>query len=80
LPYSVCRKVIWVFGTVSSASASIGMIGPTLEALDQIISARCAALASEREKIRGQAGFPWWPKIASPRRSPGNRISLPPHA
>ena len=40
---------------------------PTLEALEEIISARCAALASEREKIRGQAGFHWWPKIANPR-------------
>jgi hypothetical protein len=40
---------------------------PTLEALDEIISARCAVLASKREKIRGQAGFRWWPKIANPR-------------
>jgi hypothetical protein len=40
---------------------------PTLEALDEIISMRCAALATEREKIRGQTGFHWWPKIANPR-------------
>ena len=40
---------------------------PTLEALDQIISMRCAALATEHEKIRGQTGFHWWPKIANPR-------------
>ena len=40
---------------------------PTLEALDEIISMRCAALASEREKIKSQAGFHWWPKIANPR-------------
>jgi len=39
---------------------------PTLEALDQIISMRCAALATEREKIKSQAGFHWWPKIANP--------------
>ena len=31
---------------------------PTLEALDEIISMRCAALASEREKIRGQSRLP----------------------
>jgi transposase len=40
---------------------------PTLEALDEIISLRCAALATEGEKIRGQTGFPWRPKIANPR-------------
>jgi len=38
---------------------------PTLEALDETISMRCAALASDREKIKSQAGFHWWPKIAN---------------
>jgi len=46
---------------------------PTLEALDEMISMRCAALASQPEKIKSQAGFHWWPKIANPRLSPGNR-------
>src|SRR5271167_1331075 len=40
---------------------------PDLEALDEIISMRCAALASDRQKIKSQAGFHWWPKIANPR-------------
>jgi hypothetical protein len=40
---------------------------PTLAALDEIIATRCAALAGEREKIKSQAGFHWWPKIANPK-------------
>jgi len=40
---------------------------PTLEALDEIISMRCAALATDREKIKNQAGFHWWPKITNPK-------------
>jgi transposase len=40
---------------------------PTLEALDEIISMRCAALAKEPAKIKSQAGFHWWPKIANPK-------------
>lgn len=39
---------------------------PDLETLDEVISARCAALAAERQKIKSQAGFHWWPKIANP--------------
>jgi transposase len=39
----------------------------TLEALEKIVSSRCAALASDHEKIKSQAGFHWWPKIANPR-------------
>jgi len=38
---------------------------PTLEALDDIVSMRCAALATDHEKIKSQAGFHWWPKIAN---------------
>jgi transposase len=40
---------------------------PDLETLDEVISARCAALAAERQKIKSQAGFHGWPKIANPR-------------
>jgi len=40
---------------------------PTLEALEEIVSSRCAALASDHEKIKSQAGFHCWPKIANPR-------------
>ncbi len=40
---------------------------PTLEALDDIISTRCAALAGDRPNIRSHAGFHWWPNIANPR-------------
>ena len=38
---------------------------PTLADLDRIVSARCAALANHREKIKRQASFHWWPKIAN---------------
>jgi len=37
-----------------------------LDALDEIISTRCAALANEPPTIRRRAGFRWWPKIANP--------------
>lgn len=40
---------------------------PNIEALDQIISARCAALANERQTISSQACFHWWPKIVNPK-------------
>ncbi len=40
---------------------------PTLDDLDEIVAARCAALVAERQKIRSQAGFHWWPKIVNPR-------------
>jgi hypothetical protein len=40
---------------------------PTLEDLDQIISARCVALAAQPKEIKSRAGFHWWPKIANPR-------------
>ena len=40
---------------------------PDLETLDDIISARCAALAAERQTIKAQAGFHWWPKIVRPK-------------
>jgi len=45
-----------------------------LDALDQIISKRCAALADEPQTIRRRAGFHGWPKIANPRRSAGNGV------
>jgi len=38
-----------------------------IEALDQVISARCAALAAERQEIKSQAGFHCWPKTANLR-------------
>jgi transposase len=39
---------------------------PTLEALEEIISSRCAVLASERARIKSQTGFHWWQKNANP--------------
>ena len=39
----------------------------TIEILDTIISARCAALSNEREKVKGQGGFHGWPEIANAR-------------
>ena len=39
----------------------------TIEALDEIIGERCAALANERDIIKSRAGFHWWPKITTPK-------------
>jgi transposase len=39
---------------------------PTLDELERIISARCAALADRPAQIHAKAGFHWWPKIANP--------------
>ena len=36
----------------------------TIDELDAIIGERCAELANERDIIKSQAGFHWWPKIA----------------
>jgi hypothetical protein len=36
---------------------------PTIEDLEDIITKRSIDLAAERETIKGQAGFHWWPKI-----------------
>ena len=33
--------------------------------LNEIIAARCVALADERDTIKSRAGFHWWPKIAN---------------
>ena len=39
---------------------------PTLDELDNVISARCAALADRPAQIHAKAGFHWWPKITNP--------------
>jgi hypothetical protein len=38
----------------------------SLAELDAVVAERCVALANNRELIRGQAGFHWWPNRASP--------------
>ena len=38
---------------------------PTIEDLENIIAKRCVDLAAEREAIKGQTGFHWWPKIVN---------------
>ena len=38
----------------------------TLEDLDAVVAERCVALGKDRDLIRGQAGFHWWPKRAGP--------------
>jgi transposase len=37
----------------------------TIDALDEIIGQRCAALANQRDVIKSRAGFRWGPKIAN---------------
>ena len=34
--------------------------------LDAVVAERCVALAKDRELVRGQAGFHWWPKRRRP--------------
>lgn len=38
----------------------------TLADLDAVVAERCVALANDRDLIRGQAGFHWWPNRAVP--------------
>ena len=33
----------------------------TLEHLDAVVADRCVALAGDRDRVRAQAGFHWWP-------------------
>jgi hypothetical protein len=37
----------------------------TLAELDAVVAERCVALGNDRDLIRGQAGFHWWPKRCS---------------
>lgn len=39
---------------------------PTLDELESVIRARCAALANRPAQIHAKTGFHWWPKIANP--------------
>ena len=34
--------------------------------LDAVVAERCVALEKDRDLIRGQAGFHWWPNRVSP--------------
>jgi transposase len=38
----------------------------TLDDLDAVVASRCVALGDDRDLIRGQAGFHWWPKRKTP--------------
>jgi len=38
----------------------------TLDDLDAVVAKRCVALGEDRDLIRGQAGFHWWPKRQEP--------------
>ena len=38
----------------------------TLSQLDAIVAKQCVALAGQREKIKAQTGFLWWPKLTKP--------------
>lgn len=38
----------------------------TLDDLDAVVDSRCVALGDDRELIRGQAGFHWWPMRRAP--------------
>ena len=38
----------------------------TLEQLDTVVARQCVALQADRERIRGQTGFHWWPDRIKP--------------
>jgi hypothetical protein len=38
----------------------------TIEDLDAVVAERCVALGNDRDLVRGQAGFHWWPKRLAP--------------
>ena len=38
----------------------------TLDDLDAAVAAQCVALNSDRDLIRGQTGFHWWPDRVAP--------------
>ena len=38
----------------------------TLADLDAVVAERCVALGNNRDLVRGQAGFHWWPKRITP--------------
>jgi hypothetical protein len=38
----------------------------TLAELDTVVAAQCVALHKDRDRIKGQAGFHWWPERVSP--------------
>jgi len=38
----------------------------TLDDLDAVVASRCIVLGDDRDLIRGQAGFHWWPKRRTP--------------
>jgi transposase len=38
----------------------------TIEDLDAVVAERCVALEKDRDLIRGQAGFHWWPSRTNP--------------
>jgi hypothetical protein len=37
----------------------------SLAELDAVVAKRCVALGNDRDLIRGQAGFHWWPKTVT---------------
>jgi hypothetical protein len=39
----------------------------TLADLDAVLAKRCVALTADRDLIRGQAGFHWWPDRVGPK-------------
>jgi hypothetical protein len=38
----------------------------TLDALDAAVARQCVALGADRDRVRGQAGFHWWPDRVAP--------------
>ncbi len=54
-------ETLWALGDEPIVNKHVA----TIDALDEIIGQRCAALANQRDVIKNRAGFHWGPKIAN---------------
>ena len=50
----------------------------TLADLDTAVARQCVRLTADRDRVRGQAGFHWWPDRVEPSGSAG--VGMKPHA
>jgi transposase len=55
-------ETLWVHVDEPAVNCSF----ETLAELDAVVARRCIDLAEDREKIKGQTGFHWWPQRREP--------------
>ncbi len=59
-------ETLWVHVDEPIVNKHFGAIAE----IDAVVAERCLALANDRDLIRGQAGFHWWPKRATRTHHP----------